>query len=172
MTSRLPFIISGAVVAALAIVQLACGTRMDMDAVSKAVSDGISSTASLPVASVSCPTSTRFAKEGSSFQCLVTPRMGGTLTVKVTETDAKGNVKWEVVSMDGLVDLKAIENAIQKRVKQATRVDATASCGGTYRLARAGESFDCEVKTQKTGTATMVVTMTDDKGNVTIGVKQ
>ena len=172
MTSRLSLASTAMVVAALALVQLACGTRMDMNAVSKTIADGVSNTAALSVASVSCPTSARWAKEGNSFECIVFPQMGGKLTVKVTETDSKATIKWEVVGTDGLVDLKEIETAIQKRVKQATRVDATASCGGTYRLAKAGESFDCAVKTAKTGSAEMVVTMTDDKGNVTIGIKQ
>ena len=172
MTSRLPLTTTGAVVAALAIVQLACGAPIDINAVSKTVSDGIGSTKSLPIASVSCPTTSRRAKEGDSFECVATPQMGGKLTVKVTEIDSKGNVKWEVVSTDGLVDLTAIEDAIQKRVKKAAGVDATASCGGTYRLAKTGESFDCEVKTQKNGSTTMVVTMTDAAGNVNIGIKQ
>jgi len=160
------------VCAGLAVGVAACSTTIDMDAVSKAVSDGINAQLSLPIASVACPTESRTAKAGDTFECVATPKDGGKLTVKVTQDDDKGNVKWEVVKSEGLIDLKLTEEAVVKGLKEQVGVDATVSCGGKYRPAKAGESFECQVKTQDKGDAVVVVTMTDATGNISWAVKQ
>jgi len=161
-----------AVLAALTLGVAACGTTIDMNAVSKAVSDGITTQLSLPLASVACPTESRAGKAGDSFECVATPKDGGKLTVKVTQEDDKGNVKWEVVKSEGLIDLKAAEEAIVKGLKEQASVDATVSCGGgKFRGAKAGETFDCVAKTQDKGDVAIVVTMTDGNGNISWATK-
>jgi hypothetical protein len=156
----------------LAIGLAACSTSIDMNAVSKAVSDGITSQLSLQVASVACPTESRPGKAGDTFECVATPKDGGKLTVKVTQEDDKGNVKWEVTKSEGLIDLKIVEENITKGLKEQASVDATVSCGGKYRAAKAGEAFECQAKSQDKGDATILVTMTDGTGNISWAVKQ
>jgi hypothetical protein len=172
MPSRIARPLALAVCAGLAIGLAACSTTIDMNAVSKAVSEGINAQLSLPIVSVACPTESRTAKAGDTFECIATPKDGGKLTVKVTQDDDKGNVKWEVTKAEGLIDLKAVEESVTKGLKEQASVEATVSCGGKYRAAKTGETFDCVAKTTDKGDATIVVTMTDGTGNISWAVKQ
>jgi len=157
---------------ALAVGLSACGTTIDMDAVGKSVSDGINSQLSLPIATVTCPTESRAAKAGDTFECIANPKDGGKLTVKVTQNDDKGNINWEVVKTEGLLDLALTEKAIADGMKEQAGVDATVACGGKLRPAKPGETFECQAKTQDRGDATIVVTMKDTEGNISWAVKQ
>ena len=172
MLSRHARAINVAVCLALAVGLSACGTTIDMDAVGKAVSDGINGQLSLQIASVTCPTESRAAKAGDTFECVATPKDGGKLTVKVTQEDDKGNVKWEVVKSEGLIDLALTENALVGGLKEQAGVDATVSCGGKYRPAKPGETFECQAKIPERDDATIVVTMKDLEGNISWAVKQ
>ena len=113
-----------------------------MKVIEASVTSGIESQMSLPVASVACPSETKTAKAGDTFECIVTPKDGGKATVKVTQSDDKGNVKWEVVKLDGLLDLSLAEQSIVKGLKEQTGVEATVNCGGKLRAAKAGGTFD------------------------------
>ncbi|MCX6549607.1 MAG: DUF4333 domain-containing protein [Acidobacteria bacterium] len=151
---------------------VACGTTLDMGAIGKSVTEGVQSQLSLPVASVTCPTETRAAKAGDTFECTAIPKDGGKLTVKVTQNDDKGNVKWEVVKMEGLTDLKLVEEAVMNGLKEQAGIDATITCGAKYRATKAGESFDCQAKSADKGDATVTVTMKDTEGHISWAVKQ
>jgi len=172
MLSRFARLTTAAAILGLALGASACGTTIDMNAVSKSVSDGINAQLSLPIASVTCPTESRAAKAGDVFECIATPKDGGKLTIKVTQEDAKGNVKWEVSKSEGLIDLKLVEESVTKGLKEQASVDATVSCGGKFRAAKAGGTFECQAKSQDKGDATIVVTMTDATGNISWAVKQ
>jgi len=172
MLSRIARLFAASAIVGLAFSVAACGTTIDMSTVSKAVSDGLMAQLSLPIASVVCPTESRAAKAGDTFECVATPKEGGKLTIKVTQDDDKGNVKWEVVKSEGLIDLKVVEASIVTGLKEQARVDATVSCGGKYRAAKAGESFECQAKIVDKGDATIVVTMKDATGNISWEVKQ
>ena len=160
-----------AVLLGLALGVVACGTTIDMDAVGKAVSDGINTQLSLQVASVTCPTESRAAKAGDAFECVATPKDGGKLTVKVTQNDDKGNVTWEVVKSEGLLDLKKLEASITQGLKEQASVEATVSCGGKYRPTKVGETFECQAKSEAAGDAAVVVTVNDAEGNVSWALK-
>jgi len=172
MLSRIARPFAASAIVGLAFSVAACGTTIDMSTVSKAVSDGLMAQLSLPIASVVCPTESRAAKAGDTFECVATPKEGGKLTIKVTQDDDKGNVKWEVVKSEGLIDLKVVEASIVTGLKEQARVDATVSCGGKYRAAKAGETFECQAKIVDKGDATIVVTMKDATGNISWEVKQ
>jgi len=172
MFSRDSRLLNAALCLALAVGLSACGTTIDMDAVGKSVSDGLNTQLSLPIATVTCPTESRAAKAGDTFECVATPKDGGKLTIKVTQDDDKGNIKWEVVKTEGLIDLSLAEKAIVSGLKEQASVDATVSCGGKYRAAKAGETFECLAKIPERDDATIVVTMTDGTGNISWAVKQ
>ena len=173
MLARIARPFAAAAIVGLAFGVAACSSNIDMSAVSKAVSDGINAQLSLPIASVACPTESRAAKAGDTFECVATPKDGGKLTVKVTQDDDKGNIKWEVVKSEGLLDLTAAEKAIVSGLKEQASVDATVSCGGgKFRAAKAGETFECQAKIVDKNDATIVVTMKDATGNISWEVKQ
>lgn len=151
-----------------------CGTTLDMTAINKSVSEGIASQLSLPVASTTCPTEAPPVKAGGTFECVVVPKAGGRLTVKVTQSDDKGNVKWEVVKTEGLIDLRLVEQSVVKGLKeQANVVDATVSCGeGKFRGIQVGGTFTCQAKSPAKGDATIVVTMTTADGGISWATQQ
>jgi len=163
---------AAAAIVGLVVSVAACSSNIDMNAVSKSVSDGLLTQLSLPIESVACPTDARGAKMGDTFECVAKPNGGGTLTIKVTQEDGKGNVKWEVVKTEGLIDLKVVEGSIVAGLKEQAGVDATVSCGGKYRATKAGETFECQAKSPDKGDATIVVTMTNATGNIGWAVKQ
>jgi hypothetical protein len=151
----------------------ACGTSLDMAAISKSVSEGITSQLSLAVASTTCPPETRAARAGDTFECIVTTKEGGRLTVKVTQSDDKANVKWEVVKTEGLIDLHTVEQSIVKGLKEQANVDATVTCGGRkFRGIQVGGTFTCQAKSPDKGDAVIVVTMANAEGSISWAVQQ
>lgn len=151
---------------------MACSTTLDMKAIETSVTSGVESQMSLPVASVACPKETKTAKAGDVFQCVVTPKDGGKATVTVTQSDDKGNVKWEVTKLEGLLDLGVVEQSVVKGLKEQASIDATVSCGGgKLRAAKAGGTFDCTAKSDK-GDIGIVVTMNDGEGAISWATKK
>ncbi len=138
---------------------------LDMDAVKKAIADGVAAQLSLPVETVACPPP-RPVKAGDVFECVATPKGGGRLTVTVTQDDAKSNVSWKVTKTEGLLDLQKVEASIVTGLREQAQVEATASCGGRWKPARAGDTFECEAKTAAGQTAAIVVSVTDGEGNI------
>jgi hypothetical protein len=141
-----------------------------MESVKKAVADGVNAQLSLPIESVSCPPE-RAMKAGDAFECVATPVGGGRLTVSVTQDDAAGNVTWKVVKTEGLLDLKKVEESIVAGLKEKAQVDATASCGGRWKPAKAGDTFDCVAKTASGEDVAIVVSATDGEGNISWATK-
>jgi hypothetical protein len=169
---------SARMLAMLAVLGLAaglagCGTSLDMAAINKSVSDGITSQLSLTVASTTCPTEAPAAKAGGTFECIVIPKEGGRLTVKVTQSDGKGNVQWEVAKTEGLIDLRTVEQSVVKGLKEQANVVATVSCGGgKFRGIQVGGTFTCQAKSPEKGDATIVVTMSNAEGSISWAVQQ
>jgi len=162
--SSIPRALAAAGACALALGACSAPT-LDMASVKKAISDGITAQLSLPVETVACPPP-RPVKAGDSFECVASPRGGGRLTVTVTQDDAKSNVSWKVTKTEGLLDLQKVEASIAAGLKEQAKVEATATCGGRWRPAKAGDTFECEAKTPEGQTATIVVTVADADGNI------
>lgn len=174
MLTRSARTLAGLAVVVLAAGVAGCGTTLDMTAIDKSITEGITSQLSLAVVSTTCPTEARKAKAGDTFECIVVPKEGGRLTVKVTESDDKGNVKWEIVKTEGLIDLRIVEQSVVKGLKeQANVVDATVSCGGgKFRAIQVGGTFTCQAKSPAKGDATIVVTMSNAEGSISWAVQQ
>jgi len=152
-----------------------CGTKLDMNVISKSISDGLSSQLGLTDAVVTCPQEAPPAKAGDTFECEAKPKDGGRLVLKVTQKDDKGNIAWELVKIEGMIDLKKAEESITTGIKQQTGADATATCGNggsNLRVAKAGETFDCEAKMADGTAHKVVVTMKDDDGNISWALEQ
>jgi hypothetical protein len=171
MTRRLTRLSPAAVCATLTFGLVACSSTLDMNSVSKAVSEDMSSRLSLPIAEVICPTDPRTVKAGDVFECLAKPRDGGLFTVKVTQADDKGHVTWDLLKSDGLINLTAVEQLVVKGLKEQAGVSAAVSCGGKFRPATGGETFECLAKIPDHADIAIVVTMKDDRGGISWAVK-
>lgn len=158
----------GALAAAFALV--GCTRNLSMEAVKKAIADGIASQQGLKVASVDCPAA-RPLKAGDTFECVAAPSGGGKLTVKVSQRDDSGNISWEVVKTEGLLDLGKVEASIRTGLKEQAKVEATASCGEHWRATRAGDTFECQAKTADGQTVPIVVSVKDAEGNISWATK-
>jgi hypothetical protein len=150
----------------LALAAAGCGGSLDLEALNRSISEGIEKQLSMPVASVQCPPERRAIAAGDAFNCTVTPKAGGRLTVKVTQKDNAGNVAWEVIETQGLLDLDKVESAVREGLKAQAQVDATVDCPDRWRATKVGEVFQCQAATSDGRKATVEVTVTDAEGNI------
>lgn len=142
-----------------------CTQMLSMETTSKAISEGLVSQLAMPIASVTCPES-REIKAGDVFECVATPAAGGRLTVQVSQKDDAGNITWEVVKTEGLLDLTKVEASVKQGLAQQVNLDATVACGDRWRATKAGDSFECQATGSEGQSVTIVVSVTDADGNV------
>jgi hypothetical protein len=148
-----------------------CSRTLEMDTIKKSIADGVAAQVGLQVGTVTCPTEPREAKVNDEFECTVTPKEGGRLTIKVTQKDDQGNINWVVAKTEGLLDLAKVESSVQQGLKEQAEIDATVSCGGRWKGAKKGDTFDCDAKTTAGETVTVMVSVTDDNGNIEWGTR-
>jgi hypothetical protein len=149
-------------------VRSASDQMVNIDAVKLAIRNGISALG-LTAAAVTCP-DYRVKVAGDTFQCDAVLQGGGRILTKVTQNDDQGNVAWEIVKYEGLLDLATIETVVKSGFKEQAGIDVTVVCGGKYRVAEAGKTFECTA-TDSHGTETKVtVSMKDTEGNVSWSV--
>lgn len=147
-----------------------CTQMLSMEGTSKAITEGLASQLAMPIASVKCPDS-REIKAGDVFECIATPVMGGRLTVQVTQKDDAGNVAWEVSKTEGLMDLAKVEESVKQGLAQQVSLQAEVACGDRWRATKAGDAFECQAKGREGQAVTVVVTVTDNDGNVSWATK-
>jgi len=157
----------------LALALTGCGTKLDMSAISKSISDGLTTQMGLTNPAVTCPTESRAAKTGDTFDCDVKPSEGGHIVVTVTQKDDKGGIEWKMTKLEGFLTVKAVEDSIAKGLKEQANADATVSCGDKkIRVSKAGDTFDCKATTADGTAHTVKVTVKDTEGNVTWSIEQ
>ena len=147
---------------------LAAGT-LDMSVIRKAIRDGLASQIHIENVAVSCPQETRALKQGDTFDCDANPPEGGHLVVTVTQTDDQGNIDWKLTEIEGFLNLKTVEEAVTKGIKEQADTDATVSCGDgvkNLRVSKPGDTFDCTATTTDGATRSVKVTVKDTDGNV------
>lgn len=145
---------------------IGCTKTLDMDKLKGEVKSGISSQLGVQVKDVTCPEN-RTIKSGDVFECKATGQVGATFAVKITQTDDRGNVNWELTSNEGLLDLKKLEEQIAASLNEQTGIDGKVDCGGAkFREAEPGKTFDCKASGPGGEEATLTVTMKDKAGNV------
>jgi hypothetical protein len=143
-----------------------CTQHLNVDAVGPSIIQGVADQVGLTLARVTCPSDPRPIKANDTFDCTADVEGGGALTIAVTQTDDTGNITWKVAKTEGLLDLAKVEASVITGLKTQAQVDATVSCGGKWKAARAGDSFDCQA-TAPDGTPIPIgVTVTDAEGNV------
>ncbi len=142
--------------------------EIDSGKVEGEVADGIEKQANVQQVEVDCPEGVEI-KQGDTFDCKVTGDAPG--TANVTQINDDGRVRWdftpavgEGTPLDGDKIEREIEAEIQRRGRNVERV--TAECPDDIK-AKQGETFECQVSGDVTGTST--VEQQDDKGNVEFG---
>lgn len=148
-----------------------CTRHLNVSAMEPQISEGITRQVGLTIASVSCPTEPRPVAVDDRFDCTAEVQGGGRLTVTVTQTDDSGGVSWKVSRTDGLLDLAKVEASIVSGLKEQAQVDVQATCGVRYRPTKRGEAFDCQATAPDGTPIPIVVSVTDDEGNVSWATK-
>ena len=67
---------------------------------------------------------------------------------------------------EGLLDLGKVETAIRTGLKEQAKVDATATCGGRWKAAKAGDTFECQATVAGGQQVPIVVSVADDNGAI------
>ncbi len=155
-----------------AILLNACTPALEMASVETAIQTDIEQQGRVVVAAIACPN--RVERSPShSFWCRGTLTTGETFFVQVEQHDDEGTVTWDVPHSKGLINLAKLEQHFEEVLNTAADTAADTerkvSCGGVYRVNRAGDSFECRVVTLPISadhTETVQVTL-DPVGNVT-----
>jgi hypothetical protein len=97
VAERRAWVRRGLVAGALAVVAAACGAgTIDADSLEEQISQGVEEQTGITV-STDCPDSIPL-EAGGTFDCTVTAEEDGeTITARVVQDDADGNVTWELV---------------------------------------------------------------------------
>src|SRR5687767_4139048 len=146
-----------------------CERMLDIDRAEAAIKSGLTEQLEMPFESVTCPES-RAMKAGDVFECKAVSETGGDLTVQVTQNDDTGAISWKLTDGDKVLSLAKLEEQIKEGLARQLNVAAAVACGGKMRVAKAGQTLECTA-TAGAESRKVVVTMDDDKGNITWVVK-
>jgi hypothetical protein len=140
----------------------ACTPKLDIDKLEGLVKQEFAEKTGIAVKTVTCPEDIKIEAD-QSFDCNIEAEEGKQLKAKVTQKDDKGNVNWD--ANEGLLSLTAIEQSIQDGF-QKQQAEVTADCGGKFKIAFQGDTFNCKVKDAQDQTGTVEVTVSDNQGNI------
>lgn len=82
----------------LVIAAASCTKKLDTDGLETTLRSALEQQLNTTGVTVTCPTDVT-VKQGATFVCRATDPTGATSTIKVTQVDDKGNVKWEVTDV-------------------------------------------------------------------------
>lgn len=149
------------------------GSTVDTQKAEEEIAKGIQEQTGISV-TVVCPEDVE-AEAGGTFTCTATDAEGNDAAVNVTQEDDEGNIQWELGGDDSLggntLSMATVEDSIVKGLKEQTDVTATVDCPTTVPI-EANTSFNCTATDEDGDTATVVVTQTDDAGNISWELKQ
>ena len=147
-----------------------CQRTLDIARLQSLIQSGLAEQLGLPFSSVSCPEA-RDMKAGDVFQCKAVAETGGELTIEVSQQDGDGNVNWKAIDAERVMSMAKLEAQITGAIAQQLKVDAAVACGDArMRIAIKGGTLECTA-TAGGESRPVVVTMDDDKGNVTWTLK-
>jgi Domain of unknown function (DUF4333) len=110
------------------------------------------------IKNIDCP-SNRPIKSGDEFECEVVDEEGDKLTIKVTQVDGSGNIKW---ALDGTVlDAEKLGDGIEEELGKGTDV----KCPKKATILVKGKEFTCAF-TRGDVKGIVEIKVKDNKGNV------
>jgi hypothetical protein len=149
----------------LTIALAGCERLLDIERAETVIKSGLNEQLKMAFSSVDCPES-RAMKAGDEFDCKATAESGGVLTVKVTQNDDAGTIKWTLVDGERVLAIENLEQQIKDSIAKQIKVNATLDCGATRRrIAVAGQTIECSAS-DGTESRKVIVTIKDDRGNV------
>ena len=148
------------------------GSTLDTQKAEDEIATGIQDQTGIAV-TVSCPEDVEIMA-GAQFTCTATDSDGNQGPVTVTQEDDEGNVQWDLEGDNTLggnnLNVRNVEAEIVKGLQDQAGITATVDCPTTVPI-EAGTSFNCTAHDEDGETATVVVTQTDDKGNINWEIK-
>ncbi|MGA7932405.1 MAG: DUF4333 domain-containing protein [Kovacikia sp.] len=124
----------------------------------------VSGATGVSIQSLTCPPGVE-VKVGSRFDCTAVSD-GQSFAIAVEITNASGpQFQW---STKGLLVLSKLEQFIQKQIKDKNGLAVTADCGGSIRVAKPGETFECKVSDPQGQTRPAQIIVKDDQGTVDV----
>ena len=146
--------------AAVALAAAGCGeTKIDDAKAETFIEKTVTEQVGARVQAVECPTDLT-AKKGETFECTVTGDDGSSGRTTVTEKDDDGNV---AVSAP-FIHVRDLEEQIGGGLRDQIGARVELDCPEII-VGEKGNTFECEA-TSGDGEATVLVTQTDDQGNV------
>ena len=141
-----------------------CERLLDMERAEAVIKSGLAEQVKMTFTEVACPES-RAMKAGDEFECKATAESGGALAIKVTQTDDAGTVRWTLVDGERVLSMANLEQQIKNSIAKQLNIDAKVDCGTTrLRIAVAGQTLECTATAGES--RKVIVTITDDRGNV------
>lgn len=120
----------------------------------------------VPVQRVNCPAQIEI-KTGNRFDCEGTAD-GKSFVISIELTDDNGQFNW---STRQLLLMPRLEAFIQRRIKEKSGIEVTATCGGKLRVAKPGNVFECKVLDAQNQSRSARVTVKDEQGSVDISLQ-
>jgi hypothetical protein len=140
------------------------GNALNTALLASAITTGITQQTGIGVESVDCPD--RPVLAGDEFDCIAYGQEDSTMTVRVIQKDDAGNVNWEIASSTRILDLSVMEQQIVEQLTEQTGVSGVVDCGGDrYKVAGAGDSFECTGTDNNGNDGIIMITVQDDSGN-------
>jgi hypothetical protein len=140
------------------------GNTLNTAKLVEAITTGITDQTGLGVESVDCPD--RPISAGDVFNCTAYGMSDSTMTVQVEQKDNLGNINWEIVGSTRILDLDVMEQQIVEQLTEQTGVSGVVECGSDrYKVAGAGDEFECTGRDNNGNEGIIKVTVQDDSGN-------
>ena len=119
---------------------------LDVRSLETSVKTQLQDQGNLKVKSVTCPEGIS-KKAGASFQCQGALEPDGKFIVQAEQKDDKGQIRWEVPNSKGMLNIALLEVELTQEMTKDTKAEPSVRCGSDrYRVARPGDTFDCQVK--------------------------
>ena len=152
--------------AVLAVAAAGCGdTKIDDAKAESFIEKTVAEQVGARVESVECPTDLT-AKKGETFECTVTGDDGSSGRTTVTEKDDEGNVSVSAPFIHVRDLEEQIAGGLADQVGGKVELDCPEIIVGSK-----GDTFECDARSGP-DRASVLVTQTDDKGNVRYELKQ
>lgn len=145
--------------------QVSCGVNknLNLDKGKEFITSSLENKYGVKATSVDCPGPVKGEKDGT-FQCTV---LFGTAkgTVNLVQTDDKGTAR--ITSVEGLIFATGLEKRMAEHFGKQLNLHVEVACGERIRPSIPGSKFTCDARDAKGATGKILVTVDDDKANVT-----
>lgn len=154
------------------LVLVGCSPTLNHTTVESQLQAELSQQQGITLKSVSCPSHVAIAPT-TSFTCTGNLIPAGSFPIVATQGTEQGAITWEIPSSKGLLNLAQLEATFQDAIASETGTQLNIDCGGSYRVNKPGDRFECPVTAPTTisqgESKLLLVNVTvnvDDQGNV------